>query len=1008
MKKSSSVLVEAKNTELKSFQMHHRLEQPEAGEVPKTFSELAYDGQLMATELKLEQVDNEIYEMPFANAVEWSKKMKIEENIEKPKEQNKTTKALKEDAKMYKFENELNPFKKLFEWNIFANIVKSAKELHHKDENEEKVMVADEDEGAHHISKLSFEEVNSNPKNVHEPEEITKHEIPDLEDSIDMEEPKEFQNWVEFEKKQAEKYHEEDVKIGMDEVTMSADVVNWEKENEKGHEEARNDTVMGEGTEKKLTEDDKDGLVQDEEDCEKSMREDGKINGGDQLKEVKDIEKSLEDNILMNETEERGERVYEKVESERIILEMQQSTEDEKNLDAMQQAFGYNGISFEVVDVYDQHETEDVVRTHDAVGHERNLEGTEVTSGLMTMEEHEKEKDRSESYSLAVDQEDEMEEKESDDCTGLAQVLTGLQGINDQVDTCEILVIDKSGEYLGQIESNFEQKEKEDHMTGYTGVCSQEKDFTEMPCELDENCVDSEESDSDIVSNCEENEKNFIPIHSNIWLGNRIATENAFGTENCSQEVPCELGETHDDLNKSEDENCVDSEESDIVSNCEENEKNFMPIDSNIWLGNRIATENAFGTENCSQEVPCELGETHEEVNKSELSASNKTDDTYFESSPDRRQANAHIDAETSQKPCPLEQRETITEISEEKKTNESSCEEGDDHDQMLTREEKEAEDNFEKEVKMEKESPKQKEAKNRDMEKEKERIVVERAIREARERAFAEAKERAERAAAEKAAAAAATKAQKRVTSEARDRLENPSTQTNHKSTAEKASLEAKLKAERVAVERATAEARERALEKAMSEKARNKSDRSTTDKFSGASRDDGATSEDQQKKGQVPSSSSYPSRGANDELDQRCKDTLERNQRTADRTAKALSEKNMRDLLVQKEQAERNRLAETLDAEVKRWSSGKERNLRALLSTLQYILGPDSGWKPIPLTDLVPTAAVKKAYRKATLFVHPDKLQQRGASIQQKYTCEKVFDLLKEAWNKFNSEEL
>lgn len=31
--------------------------------------------------------------------------------------------------------------------------------------------------------------------------------------------------------------------------------------------------------------------------------------------------------------------------------------------------------------------------------------------------------------------------------------------------------------------------------------------------------------------------------------------------------------------------------------------------------------------------------------------------------------------------------------------------------------------------------------------------------------------------------------------------------------------------------------------------------------------------------------------------------------------------------------------RLAETLDADVRRWSSGKEGNLRALLSTLQYV---------------------------------------------------------------------
>lgn len=59
--------------------------------------------------------------------------------------------------------------------------------------------------------------------------------------------------------------------------------------------------------------------------------------------------------------------------------------------------------------------------------------------------------------------------------------------------------------------------------------------------------------------------------------------------------------------------------------------------------------------------------------------------------------------------------------------------------------------------------------------------------------------------------------------------------------------------------------------------------------------------------------------------------------------------------------------------------------------------ILGSESGWQPVSLTEIITTVAVRKAYRKATLCVHPDKLQQRGASIQQKYICEKVFDLLK-----------
>lgn len=59
--------------------------------------------------------------------------------------------------------------------------------------------------------------------------------------------------------------------------------------------------------------------------------------------------------------------------------------------------------------------------------------------------------------------------------------------------------------------------------------------------------------------------------------------------------------------------------------------------------------------------------------------------------------------------------------------------------------------------------------------------------------------------------------------------------------------------------------------------------------------------------------------------------------------------------------------------------------------------ILGPESGWQAVSLTEIITSSAVKKAYRKATLCVHPDKLQQRGATIHQKYICEKVFDLLK-----------
>lgn len=63
--------------------------------------------------------------------------------------------------------------------------------------------------------------------------------------------------------------------------------------------------------------------------------------------------------------------------------------------------------------------------------------------------------------------------------------------------------------------------------------------------------------------------------------------------------------------------------------------------------------------------------------------------------------------------------------------------------------------------------------------------------------------------------------------------------------------------------------------------------------------------------------------------------------------------------------------------------------------------MLWPECGWQPVSLTDLINGASVKKVYRKATLRIHPDKVQQKGATLQQKYIAEKVFDLLKVIFN-------
>ncbi|KAH9328611.1 hypothetical protein KI387_000719, partial [Taxus chinensis] len=340
-------------------------------------------------------------------------------------------------------------------------------------------------------------------------------------------------------------------------------------------------------------------------------------------------------------------------------------------------------------------------------------------------------------------------------------------------------------------------------------------------------------------------------------------------------------------------------------------------------------------------------------------------------------------------------------------------------------------------------------------------RAAVERATREARERAATEARERAQRAAAERAAA----EARERAAAEARERAERAAAEAREKAATEareraeraaveRATAEVRLRAERAAVERATAEVRGRAAERASAERAaaaKEKQMRNDNDfesffsmgarpnsaprqrpptpdaLFNTQTQNKGFSSEVPQRTSPgVPSGFKKASSATNitddwaslfgvpssedfqeveGETEDRRKARLERHQRTRERTVKALAEKNERDMQVQRDQAERHRFAETLDAEIKRWAAGKEGNLRALLSTLQYVgftndcnvLWPEAGWQPVSLTDVITGASVKKVYRKATLCVHPDKVQQKGATIQQKYIAEKVFDLLK-----------
>ncbi|PNY05568.1 auxilin-related protein 2-like [Trifolium pratense] len=85
-----------------------------------------------------------------------------------------------------------------------------------------------------------------------------------------------------------------------------------------------------------------------------------------------------------------------------------------------------------------------------------------------------------------------------------------------------------------------------------------------------------------------------------------------------------------------------------------------------------------------------------------------------------------------------------------------------------------------------------------------------------------------------------------------------------------------------------------------------------------------------------------------------------------------------------------------EKLDIDIRLWSSDKETDIRLLLSTLHNILCAESGWSAVPYMSLIESSQVKKAYQKARLCLHPDKLQQRGATLLQKYIADKAFSIL------------
>jgi tetratricopeptide (TPR) repeat protein len=76
--------------------------------------------------------------------------------------------------------------------------------------------------------------------------------------------------------------------------------------------------------------------------------------------------------------------------------------------------------------------------------------------------------------------------------------------------------------------------------------------------------------------------------------------------------------------------------------------------------------------------------------------------------------------------------------------------------------------------------------------------------------------------------------------------------------------------------------------------------------------------------------------------------------------------------------EEEQRLKVVDDVDRRLVAWKSGKEKNLRALLASLDTILWPEATWKGANMSELIDPKRCKITYMKAIAKVHPDKVNR------------------------------
>eukprot|EP01113_Clastostelium_recurvatum_P017597 TRINITY_DN2071_c0_g1_i2.p1 TRINITY_DN2071_c0_g1~~TRINITY_DN2071_c0_g1_i2.p1 ORF type:complete len:368 (-),score=103.50 TRINITY_DN2071_c0_g1_i2:37-993(-) len=104
--------------------------------------------------------------------------------------------------------------------------------------------------------------------------------------------------------------------------------------------------------------------------------------------------------------------------------------------------------------------------------------------------------------------------------------------------------------------------------------------------------------------------------------------------------------------------------------------------------------------------------------------------------------------------------------------------------------------------------------------------------------------------------------------------------------------------------------------------------------------------------------------------------------------------------------EEAERAAVEPAVTVKVRAWSEkgGKKVQVRGLLTTLHEVVWDASGWEKMSSGDVISPAQVKKAYRRAVIIVHPDKVT--NGPLEQRLLAQRIFESLREAFDAFKVE--